>query len=99
MLKHIVMWKFIDGCGNTKDENVEIAKSGLEALPEVVPTLKKITFIKNAVECDRNFDALLIVETENEADLQAYKVHPEHQKVAAFIKEVTENRGAVDFYE
>ena len=69
MLKHIVMWKFTDGCGNTKDENVEIARSGLEALTESVPTLKKITFIKNAVECDRNFDALLIVETENEADL------------------------------
>ena len=47
MLKHIVMWKFTDGCGNTKDENVEIARSGLEALPESVPTLKKITFIKN----------------------------------------------------
>ena len=99
MLKHIVMWKFTDGCGNTKDETVEIARSGLEALPESVPTLKKITFIKNAVECDRNFDALLIVETENEADLEAYKLHPEHQKVAKFIKEVTVNRGAVDFYD
>ncbi len=97
MLKHIVMWKFTDGMGNSKSENVEIAKKSLEALPDLVPTLKKITFIKNEVECDRNFDALLIVETENEADLEAYKVHPEHKKVAAFIKEVTVNRGAVDF--
>lgn len=97
MLRHIVMWKFKDAQGNTLDENVEIAKNGLEALPPLVPTLKSIRFIKNEVACERNFDAMLIVETENEADLEAYKVHPEHKKVAAFIAKVTVNRAAVDY--
>lgn len=99
MLVHNVMWKFTNGEGNSIDENVEIARKGLEALPGVVPTLKSIRFIKNEVECDRNFDAMLIVKTENEADLEAYKTHPEHKKVAAFIAKVTNNRAAVDYKE
>lgn len=99
MLKHIVMWKFKDAEGNTKAENVDIVKAGLEALPPVVPHIKKLTFIKNQVECERNFDALLIVETENEQELENYKNHPEHKKVAEFVHKVTENRGAVDIWE
>lgn len=97
MLKHIVMWKFKATQEHTKEECVEIAKKGLEALEEKVPSLNKITFIKNEIACDRNFDALLIVETDDEEALEAYKVHPEHKKVAAFIATCTENRGAVDY--
>ena len=99
MLKHIVMWKFKDAEGKTKDENVEIVKNGLEALPPMISHIKKLTFLKNQVECERNFDALLVVETENEEELEKYKVHPEHKKVAAYVAKVTENRGAVDIYE
>ena len=40
MLKHIVMWKFKDAEGKTKEENVEIVKNGLEALPPLVPHIK-----------------------------------------------------------
>ena len=99
MLKHIVMWKFKDAEGKTKDENIEIVKNGLEALPPMISHIKKLTFLKNQVECERNFDALLVVETENEEELQKYKVHPEHKKVAAYVAKVTEGRGAVDIYE
>ncbi len=99
MLKHIVMWKFKDAEGKTKDENIEIVKNGLEALPPLIPHIKKLTFLKNQVECERNFDALLVVETENEEELQKYKVHPEHKKVASYVAKVTENRGAVDIWE
>ncbi len=73
MLKHIVMWKFKDAEGKTKDENVEIVKNGLEALPPMIPHIKKLTFLKNQVECERNFDALLVVETENEEKLKTRK--------------------------
>lgn len=99
MLKHIVMWKFKDAEGKTKDENIEIVKKGLEALPEKVSHIKKLTFLKNQVECERNFDALLVVETENEEELEKYKTHPEHKTVASYVAKVTENRGAVDIRE
>lgn len=98
MLRHVVMWKFKATEEKTKEECVDFAKQGLEALEEKISALKSIRFIKNEVSCDRNFDAMLIVETENEESLEEYKLHPEHQKVAAFIKECTENRGAVDYH-
>lgn len=99
MLYHNVMWKFIDAEGKTKSENIDIVKFGLEALPQKISEIKSLTFIKNEVVCDRNFDAMLIVVTENEADLEAYKVNPEHQKVAAYVKKVTNGRAAVDYYK
>lgn len=99
MLKHFVMWKFKDAEGKTKEENIEIVKNGLEALPGKVEHIKKLTFLKNQVDCQRNFDALLIVETENAEELEKYKNHPEHKKVAAYVALVTEGRGAVDIFE
>lgn len=99
MLKHIVMWKFKDAEGKTKKENIQIVKNGLQSLPPKIPHIKNLTFLENKIECDRNFDALLVVETENEQELERYKIHPEHQKVAEYVKKVTENRGAVDIWE
>lgn len=34
MLYHNVMWKFCDAEGKTLDENIEIVRAGLTALPE-----------------------------------------------------------------
>lgn len=99
MLYHNVMWKFTDAEGKSKDENIDIVKSGLEALPSKIPQIKSLTFIKNEVVCDRNFDAMLVVATENEADLNTYKQHPEHQNVAKYVAKVTVGRAAVDYYK
>jgi len=99
MLYHNVMWKFTDAEGKSADENIEIVKNGLTALPPKIPQIKSLTFIKNEVICDRNFDAMLIVVTENEEALNEYKLHPEHQKVASYVKKVTSGRAAVDYYK
>lgn len=99
MIYHNVMWKFKDAEGKTAAQNVDIVKAGLEALPQKISEIKSLSFIKNEVVCDRNFDAMLVVVTENEADLNAYKVHPEHKKVAAYVALVTEGRAAVDYYK
>lgn len=61
MLYHNVMWKFCDAEGKTLDENIEIVRAGLTALPEKISQIKSLTFIKNEVVCDRNFDAMLTV--------------------------------------
>ena len=82
------MWKFKDAEGKTKAENIEIVKNGLEALPEKVSHIKKLTFLENQIECERNFDALLVVETENEEELEKYKTHPEHKAVAYYVAKV-----------
>ena len=98
MLVHTVMWKFADAEGKTKAENMEIVKQGLEALVGTVPVLQSIEFFKNEVVCDRNFDAMLVVKVADEADLNAYKNHPAHKAVAAYVAKVTTARAAVDIY-
>jgi len=92
------MWKFTDAEGKSKAENMEIVKTRLESLIGTVSVLKSIEFFKNEVVCDRNFDAMLVVKVENEADLNAYKEHPAHQAVAEYVKKVTVGRAAVDIY-
>lgn len=96
MLTHIVMWKFCDAEGKTKAENIEIVQNGLEGLMGKVPTLQSIRFFKNEVVCDRNFDAMLVVGTRDEAALDAYKDHPAHKAIAAYVAKVTCGRAAVD---
>ena len=49
MLYHNVMWKFCDAEGKTLDENIEIVRAGLTALPEKISQIKSLTFIKNEV--------------------------------------------------
>lgn len=99
MLYHNVMWKFKDAEGKTAAQNVDIVKAALEALPPKISEIKSLVFIKNEVICDRNFDAMLTVVTENENDLNSYKINPEHKKVAAYVALVTEGRAAVDYYK
>lgn len=96
MLTHVVMWKFKDAEGKPKAENIDIVKEGLENLLGKVPALRDIRFYKNEVECDRNFDAMLVVKVEDADALEAYKTHPAHQAVAAYVAKVTDGRAAVD---
>lgn len=99
MLQHYVMWKFKAAEGKSKAENIEIVKAGLEALPDRIPEIVSLVFTKNQVVCERNFDAMLLVETKSEAELNAYKNHPAHRKVAEYVAKVTEGRAAVDCFK
>jgi len=70
----------------------------LQALVGVVPGIELLEVgSKQAASPADNFDVVLISEFKTWADLQAYAVHPEHQKVVAFAKEVVSSRAAVDY--
>ena len=44
-----------------------------------------------------NWDLVLIADYDDADGLAAYQTHPEHQKVAAFIRSVISDRTCVDF--
>lgn len=48
MLYHNVMWKFCDAEGKTLDENIEIVRAGLTALPEKFPKSKVSPSLKRS---------------------------------------------------
>ncbi len=100
MLKHIVMWRFKDEAnGNSKVENIEKFKGMLEGLVGVIDEIVSLKVGGNVIESDTASDLVLNSTFKSVEDLNAYNLHPEHQKVLAFGKEVICERRAVDYNE
>lgn len=99
MIKHVIMWKLKDeAMGRTKLENAKIIKEKLEALVGVIDEIKALEVGININDGDEVvYDACLISEFDDLDALNRYKVHPEHQKVSGFVKEVRVARTSVDY--
>ena len=69
----------------------------LENLMGAVPSLRSMDVGVNFIEADRAMDLSIIAVFEGKEGLDAYDVHPEHQKVVSFIKSVVEYSKAVDY--
>jgi hypothetical protein len=94
MIKHIVMWKFKDGVA--EEDQIEM-KLQLEGLMGVVPTLAAISVGLDISRKERSWDIVLYSEFNSMEELKAYAVHPQHLKVAEFIKTVVCEAAAVDY--
>ena len=94
MLVHIVMFKFKE---ENKKANIIQAKQMLENLMGAVPSLRSIDVGVNFIETGRAMDLSIITVFEGKEGLDAYDVHPEHQKVVTFIKSVVEYSKASDY--
>lgn len=94
MIIHIVLFKFKE---ENKQANMQEAKTMLEELARSVPTLDSIEVGINFCMQERAMDMSIITQFEDKDGFDAYVVHPEHQEVVAFIKEVTEYSKVVDY--
>lgn len=101
MIKHVVMWKLKDVAeGKTKAENAEIMKELLEDLPNKIEVLNGAEVGINILEGEDAAicDVVLTTHCETKEDLEAYAVHPDHQKVVSFIKKIVNERRVADYY-
>ncbi|MGN1353820.1 MAG: Dabb family protein [Alloprevotella sp.] len=99
MLKHIVMWKFIDGAlGQSSESHAKWMKQHLEALKGVVPEIIQIEVGINTSKSPMAYDAVLTLVVEDAEALQRYRLHPEHQKISQHCHEVRSSRTVVDYY-
>ena len=96
MLRHIVLWNLNDSC--EKKETAAKIKAILEALKNSISDVAELKVYVNELSSS-NTDVMLDSLFENEAALDAYKIHPEHVKAAEFIASVAKNRAAFDFFE
>lgn len=92
MLKHVVAWQLKE---ENKEENLQKMKAMLEALVGKIDVIRSLMFGIN--ENGGEYDAVLLVDFDNEADLKTYDTHPEHMEVRKFIRGVIESRMSADF--
>lgn len=94
MLTHIVCWKY-------KNETVAAARAkhidALRALVGVIPEIITLEVGSDTLHLDRSFDTGLVSTFADREALDAYTVHPEHQKVVAIGREIAEKVVSVDF--
>jgi hypothetical protein len=94
MLMHIVVWKYrreVDMV--TRAEHVEL----LEDLTRLVPGMVSLRVGADVLRLPRSFDTGLVIEFQDREALEAYTVHPRHQKVVEFGRLISENVVSVDF--
>lgn len=94
MFVHIVMFRFRD---ENKDKNIEKVKSMLLALPEKIESLESMEVGVDFLHSERSMDLVLTSTFDNKDGLESYRVHPAHQEVVSFIKEVTVESRVVDY--
>lgn len=97
MVKHIIIWDFKDEF--SQQEKVKKAakiKSGLEGLKGRVDGLVDIKVYTDFLDSS-NGDILLDSTLTDEEALKGYQVHPEHVKIAEFVRSCVSARKCVDF--
>lgn len=96
MIEHVVMWKFTDGEGRTKEENCAYVRERLLALPALIPEIKMMQIGRDVSGTDMSYDMMLVTRFDSLEDLHAYKVHPDHVAVSEYVKKVRTARVVLD---
>jgi hypothetical protein len=94
MLTHIVCWKYKE---ETTQKQREDHAAKLKNLPNFIENIESFEVGFDILHLERSFDLGLVAIFSDEAALDAYTVHPEHQKVASLGKEVAQKVVSVDF--
>jgi len=98
MIRHIVMWKLKENAeGVSKAVNVEKMRTLLEGMEDTIPHILSLEVGMNVSSPDATHDIVLSTEFRNLAYLGAYREHPEHKKVDAFVRKVMVERAVVDY--
>ena len=94
MLTHIVIWKYrADVEPDVRLEHVRM----LSGLASLIKEIESLSVGSDVLKLPRSFDSGLVAVFRDQAALDAYTVHPEHLKVAAFGKTISEQVASVDF--
>ena len=97
MIRHIVMWKFKNEAeGKSKVENMAVVRDSLYALLPIIPEIKKMEIGFDVKHTDMSMDLLLLTEFDSLDALAIYANHPEHLKVAEYVRKVIETRVVLD---
>ena len=97
MVKHIVLWNFMEGFSD--EEKSAAAKKMaalLEPIKELVPGAVDIHVTQNHMSSS-NRDVALISTFETAEALAAYQNHPAHVEAGKYVRSVTCDRACMDY--
>ena len=97
MVKHIVLWNFVEEL--TAEERKAAGakmKELLEPIKERVPGAVDIQVVLNE-QASSNRDVALISTFETVEALATYQTHPDHVAAGKFVRSVTCNRACMDY--
>lgn len=98
MLIHIVMLRLKEELSpNEKERAATELMHMLQALSQSIPELLSMETGRNISTRPSAFDLVLTATFENEAALDIYRVHPEHQKVLQRISQLVSETAVVDY--
>ena len=98
MIKHMVMWTIREGdTPRSKFEKMAEMKSRLLNLKEEIREIRSMEVLFNSPLAPQdNDDIVLVCEFSSWAELESYQMHPEHQKVVEYVKNVRKDRACID---
>ncbi len=94
MLIHIALFQWKAG---TSQETIEQILGEVKALKEKVPGLIDIHCGENFSKWADGFTHAVVVLATDQSSLDAYRTHPDHEKVAQEIEQMEEKSLGVDF--
>lgn len=98
MINHVVLFKLKSYPSESeKQDIIGSIEDGLLGLKEKIAELKYIEVGINYELTAKSYDICLISHFENIQQLDSYRIHPEHLKIAELIGQHAVERAAVDF--
>ena len=98
MIRHIVFWTFKDHAeGASRADNAARAKALLEGCADLVPGILRFDVITPLPGRECTEDLALYSEFIDQAALDAYQNHPQHQALKPFIGATRLTRQCMDF--
>lgn len=97
MVRHIVLWNFVEGLSDEeKAEAGAKMKALLEPIKELVPGAVDIQVVCNQMASSSR-DVALISTFETAEALATYQNHPAHVEAGKYVRSVTCNRACMDY--
>lgn len=98
MITHLVFFRMKEEASgrNARENAVELVRR-LRELPDKIAALESLEAGTDFSATPASYDVGLYTRFATREDLETYRDHPEHQKVVAFVQEVTSERAVVDF--
>lgn len=98
MITHLVFFTMLpEAEGSSGAENAVKLVTLLQGLPPNIPEIRELEAGLDFSKSPASYDVGLLTKFASKADLETYRVHPEHQKVVAFVQKTTASRAVVDY--